>query len=78
MLARRDLAYWLMSNEFPMSLDTPISLGDNRLRTYEADLRQHIAHIRQTLPGVGFLGLHTTVRCAARVDASAYFFGDQG
>jgi len=62
------MAYWLMSDEFPMSLDTPTSLGDDRLRVYEADLRDHIAHIRRTLPETGFLGLHTTVRCGARPD----------
>ena len=58
---RRDLAYWLVNTDIPMSLDSPTSLGD-RLLTYEADLHQHIAHVRRTLPGVEYLAVHTTVR----------------
>ena len=62
----RDLLYWSQSEEFPLSMspESPVSLGDERLRTYEADMRAHIALIRRMMPGVGFIGLHTTARCA--------------
>ena len=50
-----------------MSPESPVSLGKERLRTYEADMRAHIALIRQMMPGVGFIGLHTTARCTVRL-----------
>ena len=71
-MVRRDLTYWLFAGDIPMSLDAPASLGD-RLLTYEADLHQHIAHMRRTLPGLGYLAMHTTVRWGASTAAWLHF-----
>lgn len=59
---RRDLSFWLSLGDIPFELDSPPSLGD-RLLTYEANLRQHVALVRRTLPSVEYLAFHTTARC---------------
>ena len=63
-MQRRDLAYFLSAGDIPVAIDSPPSLGDRLLR-YEANLRQHVALVRRTLPATEFLALHTTARCAA-------------